>query len=574
MYYNRYNRSLLATVISVFLLLPFSGVCAKDSLKVTSRWHQPLNIPLSLSANYGELRGGHFHAGIDLRVNGVIGEPVLAIDSGYVSRISVTPSGYGNALYITHSDGLISVYGHLHDFIPEIASYVKREQYARESFRVDLYPEKDLIKIKRGQKIGRAGNSGSSGGPHLHLEIRDGDASPQNIVSRGYIKITDNIAPQFNSIAFYSYCDTSGVVETELIRRIRGNTKETIELPERSFIGIEAFDRQDGTHAKLSIEEYKIYLDDKEIWVFKTGEFLYSESPYIKTITDYALYRNSRVSMLRTLIEPGNILEYKYKTTDRGVITLNDDQVHRLKVVISDEHGNRSSRSFNIRRKRETKIDTALKEGIFTPWFKPNYIVKEGVSIYLPVAALYRSIFFILEESSSITPAKEIFSKIWSVHDPDVTLARSVNLKIEADLPDSLQSKALLASLLPSGVLVSAGGSYRDGYVSANISAFGDYCVTIDTIPPKVTPRFKTSSKGVSANSLSFSISDEFSGIASYRAEIDGKWVLAEFDQKSRRLSVILDRAVVPKNKEVELVLKVVDNKDNSTQIKYKFVWR
>lgn len=517
--------------------------------------------------------------GIDLRVNGVVGEPVSAVDSGYVSRISVSPSGYGNALYITHNDGKISVYGHLHDFIPEIASYVKREQYARESFSINIYPEKNKIKVEKGQRIGRAGNTGSSGGPHLHIEIRDGEEAPENIISRGYIKITDDFSPQIASVAFYSYCDTTGVIETKLIRRVRGSIKEAIELPRQSFIGIEATDRQNGTHAKLAVEEYRVYLDDKEIWSFKNGEFLYSESSYIKAVTDYSLYRKNRVSMLRTFIEPGNILFYKYRTSDRGILSLNDDKVHRLKIEVLDEHGNKNSRSFSVKRRvsedHSVDRDTILNRGLFVPWFKAAYITEKDITLSIPVASLYRSIFFRLEEKVSPSDLKRpVFSNVWSVHDPETALHRSVNLKIRANLPDSLQNKALLAAVSQSGGLSSAGGRYKDGYVSGNIGSFGEYCVTIDTIPPRITPRFKTSSKSISGNILSFTISDDFSGIASYRAEIDGKWVLAEFDQKNRRLSVILDKEVVQRNKEAELVLIVTDNKENSSQFKYRFIWR
>ena len=575
---NRFILSrLIISILFFYISLPALAVTKSDSLKISSGWHAPLNIPASLSANYGELRGGHFHAGIDLRVGGVVGEPVLAVKEGFVSRILVSSSGYGNALYITHTDGKVSVYGHLHDFISEIADYVKKEQYAKESFRVNIYLAKDEIKIEAGQKIGRAGNTGSSGGPHLHLEIREGEAAPLNIISRGYISVKDNIAPQFNSIAFYSYSDTSGVIETTLLRKIRGSVKEIIELPERSFIGIEANDRQNGTHSKLAIEEYRLYLDDQEIWSFKTGEFLYSESGYINSVIDYEQYLTSKANILKTFIEPGNILGHKYRTSSRGLIELGDDKTHKLRVEIYDEHGNRSSRIFNIKRKKESLAVSDILSGdkIFIPWFKPNYIIKDGFNLYLPVASIYRSIWLNVSSKSAVGGENSgIFSDIWSIHTPLTPMHRSGYLKIEANVPDSLQSKALFANVSLSGSLSAAGGYYKDGYVCGNIGSFGDYCVTVDTIPPIITPRFKSSSKTVTSRSLDFTIRDEFSGINSYRAEIDGKWILAEFDQKSRKLSVILDKDIVKKGKESELVLTVTDNKGNTSQHKYKFVWK
>lgn len=154
----------------------------------------PLNIPLRLSANYGELRGGHFHAGIDIKTQGVIGKPVFAMDDGYVSRINVSPSGFGKALYITHPDGRMTVYGHLERFIEPIEAYVHELQYARKTFALDFAPPETRFPVKRGERIGLSGNRGSSGGPHLHLEVREGAAQrPLNVLARGFLKVPDTI---------------------------------------------------------------------------------------------------------------------------------------------------------------------------------------------------------------------------------------------------------------------------------------------------------------------------------------------------------------------------------------------
>ena len=132
----------------------------------------PLEIPMSLSANFGELRSGHFHSGVDFKTDGVTGKNVLAAYEGYVYRISVGPAGFGKALYLRHPNGLSTVYGHLDSFIPEISDYVKELQYERKSFSVQLFPEEDRFHVNKGQLIAYSGNSGSSQGPHLHFEVR------------------------------------------------------------------------------------------------------------------------------------------------------------------------------------------------------------------------------------------------------------------------------------------------------------------------------------------------------------------------------------------------------------------
>ena len=99
---------------------------------------RPLDVPMSFSGTYGELRHDHFHSGVDWRVGGKVGDDIHVIKSGYISRVSVSPWGYGNGIYVTHPDGTTSVYGHLLRFCEPVARRVEKEQYATESFSVNL----------------------------------------------------------------------------------------------------------------------------------------------------------------------------------------------------------------------------------------------------------------------------------------------------------------------------------------------------------------------------------------------------------------------------------------------------
>jgi murein DD-endopeptidase MepM/ murein hydrolase activator NlpD len=155
--------------IFLFLLILFS---ASISAQVPNHLISPVDIPVTLSASFGELRPNHFHSGIDIKTQQQIGLPMYSIDDGYVWRISISKGGYGNCLYLKHKD-VISVYAHLDRFSPEITEWIRDYQYKNKTFEIDAYLEPNEIPVKQGQQVAWGGNSGSSGGPHLHFEIRD-----------------------------------------------------------------------------------------------------------------------------------------------------------------------------------------------------------------------------------------------------------------------------------------------------------------------------------------------------------------------------------------------------------------
>ena len=148
----------------------------------TNYFGNPLEIPLILSGTFGELRPNHFHAGLDIKTQQREGLNVLASADGYISRIRIAHWGYGKALYITHSNGYTTVYGHLQKFSDRIETYIKKQQYKNESFEIQAYPSAAELPIKKGEIIALSGSTGGFMGPHLHFEIRD-SASEKTILS-------------------------------------------------------------------------------------------------------------------------------------------------------------------------------------------------------------------------------------------------------------------------------------------------------------------------------------------------------------------------------------------------------
>ena len=554
------------------LLFPFY-MAARESERF--RLSYPLNVPMSLSGNYGELRSNHFHAGIDFRIGGVVGAPVFAAAEGYISRISVSPSGYGNALYITHSDGYTTIYGHLHKFADKIREYVITRQYETKSSEIDLTLDSTIFPVKRGDLIAFGGNTGSSGGPHLHFEVRKEERT-LNIAISPLFPMKDEREPVIRRVTFTGYTVKNGVPVFFPINRPAGGSA-VISLPRLSYVAIDAVDRMQGSNAIFAVGEYSVILDGEIIFDFAIGEGIpLNESRYLNSLIDYPLKSKGGHRMVKSYIEPGNGLQYKMSSRNGGLIVLDDNAVHSLEIVVRDYSNNSHRVSYKIR-KDEAKFagmvnDTLPSKGSFMAWHLPSIYKKEGFCFSMPAGALYRPIYFNAEADT--LPHKGLHSKLWRISGYQTYgLHLPATLSIKYEGPDSLKNKALIVLLLPSGRIRGIGGEIgEDGYVTSGIYQFGSYAVGIDSVPPRVRPDF-TNGATLRRDMLSFVIDDTLSGLYSYNVEIDGHWVLSLFDAKSSRLTVDLKTARIIGGAGHELIIRVCDRKGNETVVKRNFKW-
>ena len=475
----------------------------------------PLDVPMSFSGTYGELRHDHFHSGLDWRVGGKIGDPVHAIKSGYVARVTVGPWGYGNGLYINHPDGTTSVYGHLHCFRDDIAKRVEEAQFAEESFSVDLHFAPDEFPVSQGDIVAQVGNTGSSAGPHLHMEIRDTEEDVSlNYLSRGVYKPVDKSAPQFHRVCFYGL-DSLPVPGTWRVHNLTRPTEvsDTLALPARSYVAIDATDRQEGTNAKLAVEEYRVSLDDSLIFAFKVGDMPSSKGRYIKSLIEYGESRRGGRDLVKSRVDPNNLLADRITCRDEGLIILNDDNVHQVRLEAIDEHGNRATVRYRIRRDEgltAPERDTTLNWTSWL-WFMQNMVVDSTMSYFLPAGALYNNINFSWKKIAGPDPARGILSEVWQIGNPDIPLQLPGELELAADVPEGLEDKVYMAS-------------YGEtlGYAGVNVR-FGTYCVALDTIAPTI--RFVEGKTGiVGGSTIRIRVSDNASGLESARVEIDGKF--------------------------------------------------
>lgn len=502
---------------------------------------RPLDVPMSFSGTYGELRHNHFHGGLDWRVGGKTGDPIHAIKSGWISRASVSVGGYGNGIYITHNDGTMSVYGHMLEFAEPMASIVKAAQYERESFSVDLGFAPGEYPVNQGDVIGKVGNTGASAGPHLHMEVRDAESNvPMNYISMGYYRPTDTTKPVFRRVCFYGL-DSTAVREPYRILSLSNpkSGSQEILLPRESYVAVDAVDLQEGTTGKLAVEEFRVSLDGAEVFKFKIGNVGFDEGGYIRSLIQYSESWNGGSDMVKSRLDPVNLLEDKITVSqDGGLIVLEDYEPHTLLMEAADEHGNRASLRYRIRRNdaiaepllaaRDSAAAVAAEAGTKTLvwlWNTPNSVRDSSLSYALPAGALCSSINFTYSAVGSPDPSKGIYSDIWKIGSPSIPLNRSGKLRIASDVPEELVGKAYIAN--PNGL------SYV-GPLSGARAGFGTYCVAVDNEAPRITVDKYNNIR----------VYDAASGTASVRVEIDGKWHLSML---KRGRVTILDRNEISK---------------------------
>lgn len=545
----------------------------------------PMDKPVLLSGNFAELRPNHFHSGIDIKTQGEIGKPVYAIADGYVSRIKVSGSGYGLALYLTHPNGYVSVYGHLNAYNERIAKLVREVQYKKENFRIDLYLPEGRINVKKGELIALSGNTGSSAGPHLHFEIRDAVTEETINPLLFYNQIKDNIKPKIYKIAVYPLSENT-IIDNRNTKKIfktfgrYGNYRigrKTIQISGKAGFAIQVLDFLNYTHNKCGVYSIQLFIDGKLIFHHQLDKFAFKETRFINSHIDYKTYRKSLGSFQKLFVAPNNKLStYKIKI-DNGIYNFDDNKTHDVKIIVKDTYLNMSKISFRVKSKplqaseKAEKTDYRNNYAMAMPYNKENYIIKDDFRMIIYKNSLYDNLFFDYYKESQLP---DTYSDLYHVGDPYVPLHQSYVLSIKAKgLPENLRNKALIAGITPTGRHYNAGGSYIKGFISTRTRRFGTFYIRVDTLPPRVRPyRFSTRNTNFkNRNKIQFKIRDNFSGIKEFNAYIDHKWVLFEEDSKRHLFTHYFDDKIIETNKQHELLIKVQDYKNNETFYRLSF---
>jgi hypothetical protein len=574
---------LLRTVILSLLLL----YSLNDSPRNNTTFISPLNIPLSLSANFGELRIDHFHSGLDIKTQGVTGKEVVAVAPGYVYRISVSPGGFGKALYVRHPSGYSTVYGHLDKFSPEIDEFVKGQQYEKKSFMVTLYPSREKFPVKQGDIIAYTGNSGSSGGPHLHYEIRKSESEiPVNPLSYDF-GITDNVKPVIERLVIYPVGNNTLVNHQNRKKWISvsgANGKYSlpsdteINISGTAGFGIKSFDQLDESNNKCAVYSIELLIDSSLVFKYVMDAFSFNESRYINSHIDYETYMREKIYVERTFVLPNDKLSVYKNLVNRGIYNFDDDMTHYAEIIVSDMSGNKSRLSFRIKSKplrpAESTVNDENDKNVerLMPYNKSNSFETDNVRVSIPDGALYDTIRFVYKKG---TRTREMLSDLHSIHNIYSPVHKPFLLSIKPDsIPAGKKSKMLMIKLDDDGKKEPVNSYWSENYISAEVRSFGKYYIGIDATAPEISATGLTQGINLSdKKEIRIRITDDLSGINYYEPSIDGKWALFEFDQKNNVLIYRFDPERIVRGTKHNLSLKVGDNKDNVSYFNCSFTW-
>ncbi len=588
--------------------------------------------PNTLSGALGDLRSNHFHAGIDVRTQQKEGLPVTAAADGYISRVAVHRSGYGKVLYIRHPNGMTTVYAHLKEFSKELGDYVRQEQYRNQTFDISLTPEEERFQVKKGQLVAISGNTGSSEGPHLHFEIRDFRDNCLNPLFFGFPEIRDATPPRFVNIALVPLnidSRVNGRIDRQVF--VPGpqkngpevSVKDTIRVSGSIGLELQAFDRMDGAGFNYGLNCIEVKLDGQEIFAFNMEKFPVDVARDYNYLINYKARVEDGQRYYKCYSPNGNTLNI-YKTDgNRGKLVINDTFPHSVAIRIFDSFENWSELKFIIKGEMPgpavgaqarkdlfpvlhtevlgeiLKVKSPERTGLLFSGGKSyplapaytegdRYVFLSDLRNGLPDSVAAGSTGKRLYFADKIAPGREqtyegpeatvkfgeksVFDTLYlqvsragntlQINEFNEPLRGAIEVSYQPDVDEALRGKVQIYRLVK-GKDAFVGGVWDDsGRIKFSTRELGTFYPRIDSVAPAI--RILESSP----NRIRARIIDEQSGISSFRARVNGDWVLMNYEYKNNYIWSEKADESVPF--EGELELEVTDRAGNVNTVKAK----
>jgi murein DD-endopeptidase MepM/ murein hydrolase activator NlpD len=524
----------------------------------------PLDIPMVLSGSFGELRSNHFHSGLDIKTQQRSGVPIYAPADGYVSRIKVGHYGYGKALYIKHPNGYSTVYAHLQRFETTIQDFVKQSQYKKERYEIELFPKESSLLVKKGDLIAYTGNSGSSGGPHLHYEIRDAYSRPMNPMLFG-LEIPDTKDPSVTSVLAYPVSDDATVnqssepVKLRLIKQKDGSYKtEKISAYGKIGFGIATTDQQNGAYNKNGVYRIKTSYNGKPKIDIKFEKISFDETRYLNRYIDYTYFKEHKIKIQKLFRQTNNPLSIITQEDDNGFVNVADGFSSNYTIEIKDYQGNLVHITIPVIGKKD---DMVVKKEL------PNdlqYIPSESLStiqrgvftVDFPKNALYQGSYLNIKTSGDTL----------HLHTDNIPVHKNISISMDISNYNTLdKNKLYIARQAYKNTSYYTTTRREKNILTAKTRILGSYTLFMDTIAPTIKAANFTDGKWISNNkTLKIKIEDSHSGISSYRATLNGRFILMEYNYKKDVLTYDFNDNIVTDTQN-NLRLIVTDNVGNST---------
>ncbi|MCK0180523.1 M23 family metallopeptidase [Flavobacteriaceae bacterium S0862] len=534
-------------------------------------FRNPLDVTLVLSGTFAELRSNHFHSGLDIKTQQREGLKVYTAAAGYISRIKISHWGYGKALYITHPNGYTTVYAHLQKFAPKIEAYIKKLQYEKESYEIEVFPKITELLVDTDEVIAYSGNTGGSGGPHLHFEIRDNKERPINPMLFG-IDVKDSKQPMI--LGLYAYT----IGQDSHVNNINGKTKlrimpandgdykaETIDAYGKIGFGVVTYDQQDLAANKNGVSNIQAFYNGNKNFEIDFKRFSFSETKHLNRLIDYAHFKEEKSRIQKLFVEKNNPLSMYNNVVDDGYIITEDSTASVYKLRVSDYKGNDTWVTIPISGKKSNTIKREPRKSTqhFIYANQSNVLEKDNISVYIPSNTFYDDFFIdfnakndTLTLHESTVPAQKNF-----------TISFDISRYQEKD-----KDKLFIARKIGYKDFVTYSSTKRKGNIlSSSTKTLGTYTLSTDVDSPKIRPLNFQDGKWLSKyRYLKMKITDDVSGIKNYRATINGKWILMEYDYKKNSLIYDFNDNIISETKN-NLKIIVTDNVGNSSTFEATF---
>ena len=523
----------LLNKLFLMVALTFAAVASLAQPSLDEGLHRPFDFDLLLSASYGELRSNHFHAGLDFKTGGVVGKPIKCVADGYIYRAKVEAAGYGMALYVMH-DGYMTVYAHLDRFPDALAKRVRKYQYDKECFEVDLYFAPADYPVKRGEFLAYAGNTGYSFGPHLHFELRDATGNKlYNPLPYYKELVTDTRAPKATAMAVYPRLGAGALFGGQASQSFSfsGNVlPDTIEAWGDIAFGIEALDYMDNTTNKYGLYSIELFVDSVLCFEHRMNSFSFAENKLILACVDQGRERRDEGTFQKLYRMPNNPFG-EYRTgEERGWVRIDEPRLYNVECRIADYHGNESLYRVVVRGDscgfEQPQMDSAPLR-----WNRANVVEAEGAVLRIPKGEMFDDACISILYDDSCTLSGSCLST-----DEDVVFWHGAKLSLKPgdDVAGIGSEKLYICKKTPKG-LSWVGGTYSDGWLTAKISSTGVYDVAVDSVPPVLSPVNEAAWEQNAR--VVFRLDDNETKIASFRGTLNGKFVLFKYNRKERRLT-------------------------------------